>query len=430
MMEQVRTIGVVGLGYVGLPLAIALGKHFRVIGFDRNEYRIHELKKGQDRTREVSSGELSDSRVEFSADPAILEKVNFFIVSVPTPVDQSKRPDLEALLSASGTVGKYLKKKDIVVYESTVYPGVTEEECLPVLEKASGLRGGVDFFVGYSPERVNPGDKKNTLSNVIKIISAQTQEALEVLEAVYGCVVKAGLYKAPSIKVAEAAKVIENIQRDLNIALMNEIATICHRLDIDTGEVLQAARTKWNFLPFGPGLVGGHCIGVDPYYLTHKAEQLGYHPQVILSGRRINDGMGIYIVQQSIKKMIQNNHNVNGLKALVLGVTFKENVPDLRNSRVPEMVAELQSFGVDVDVHDPLANPEEARREYGLSLSSEWDKTRKYSLILMAVGHDSYKALEPSQLRAMATDGAVFVDVKHLFARNAFAGMGVHHWRI
>ena len=429
-MSKTRIIGVIGLGYVGLPLAVSLGHSFSVIGYDRDKKRIGELLEGHDRTHEISSDAFKSSKIQFTFKEEDLKGADFFIVSVPTPVDDSKQPDLSCLVSASETVGRHLKKGDIVVYESTVYPGVTEEVCLPILEKVSHLKGGVDFCVGYSPERINPGDKKNDISSVIKIISAQTEEALDVLEIVYGKVVKAGLYRASGIKIAEAAKVIENIQRDLNIALMNEIAMICHRLEIDTGEVLKAARTKWNFLPFYPGLVGGHCIGVDPYYLTHKAEQLGYHPQVILSGRRINDGMGLYIVQQSVKKMIQKNHNVNGLKALVLGVTFKENVPDIRNSRVPEMVAELQSFGVEVDVHDSLANPEEAYREYGIKVLKDLDPAKKYSLLLLAVSHEDYRKMGPREIRSMLTSNAVVVDIKHLFERNAFRDSDVTHWRI
>ncbi|MBI2067889.1 MAG: nucleotide sugar dehydrogenase [Deltaproteobacteria bacterium] len=429
-MAEKRKIGVIGLGYVGLPLAVAFGDCFPVVGYDRDRRRVNDLLEGRDRTNEITTEKLTQSKITFTSDPNDLATVNFFVVTVPTPIDDAKRPDLSCLVSASETVGARLKKGDIVVYESTVYPGVTEEECIPVLERTSGLKAGSDFFVGYSPERVNPGDKERTLTRVLKIISAQNEETLAVMNAVYGQVIKAGLYQAPSIKVAEAAKVIENIQRDLNIALMNEIAVICHRLGIDTAEVLRAAGTKWNFLSFSPGLVGGHCIGVDPYYLTHKAEILGYHPQVILSGRRINDSMGIYIVQQAVKKMIQNNHSVNGHRALVLGLTFKEDVPDLRNSRVPEMIKELQSFGLEVDVYDPLADPEEAFEHYGVRLEQNLDKKKGYALFLVAVAHKPFKGMKASVIKQMAASQAVVVDVKNLFSKEDFVGTGLNYWRI
>ena len=358
-----RKISVVGLGYVGLPVAVAFGKHGPVIGFDINENRLEELRAGQDRTNEVSATELGDTQIEFTSKPEVLAQADFHIVAVPTPIDDAHQPDLTPVVKASESVGTALKKGDIVVYESTVYPGVTEDICVPILERVSGLKCGPDFTVGYSPERINPGDKEHTFTKIKKVVSGQDAATLEIVADVYSSVVTAGVYKAASIKVAEAAKVIENTQRDLNIALMNELALIFDRMGIDTLDVLEAAGTKWNFLKFKPGLVGGHCIGVDPYYLTHKAEKLGYIPQVILAGRRINDSMGAFIAQQTIKQMIHAGHAIAGAVVTLLGLTFKENCPDLRNSRVIDIIRELEEFDVQVQVFDPVASSAEALHE-------------------------------------------------------------------
>jgi len=366
-MTHKRKISVVGLGYVGLPVAVEFGKAERVIGFDINPRRIAELQRGLDHTNEVAPADLKKADVLYTCDPADLKAADFHIVAVPTPVDEAKRPDLTPVIKASETVGRQLKKGDIVVYESTVYPGATEEDCVPVLERESGLKCGADFFVGYSPERINPGDKQHTFKTITKVVSGQTPEILEIVAEVYASVVTAGVHKAASIKVAEAAKVIENTQRDLNIALMNELALIFHKMGIDTRDVLAAAGTKWNFLPFEPGLVGGHCIGVDPYYLTHKAAIMGYMPQVILSGRRINDGMGEYIAAETVKAMIHDGKSVKGCVVTVLGLTFKENVPDLRNTRVIDIVHALRDYAVEVQVHDPMVDPDEAHEEYASS---------------------------------------------------------------
>jgi len=360
-----QTLAIIGLGYVGLPLAVEFGKHRPVVGFDIKPDRIAELRAGRDHTREVPPEELAEARyLTLTADSDHLRAATIFIVTVPTPIDAHKRPDLTPLLKASETVGRALKKGDIVIYESTVYPGATEEDCVPVLERISGLTYNVDFFCGYSPERINPGDKAHRLTTIRKVTSGSTPEIAEKVDALYASIITAGTYKAESIRVAEAAKVIENTQRDLNIALVNELAIIFNRMGIDTEAVLKAAGTKWNFLPFRPGLVGGHCIGVDPYYLTHKAEALGYHPQVILAGRRINDGMGAYVAGQMVKAMLKRRIHVDGARVLVLGLTFKENCPDLRNTRVVDVVGELRDFGCLVDVHDPWADAEEARHEY------------------------------------------------------------------
>jgi len=382
-------ICVVGLGYVGLPVAVALSHKYNVVGFDINEYRINQLKLGIDETNEVNTDTLSSVNIEFTTNPANISKCDFIIVAVPTPINDSKQPDLTPLIKASETVGRNLSKGSIVVYESTVYPGATEEVCLPILEKASGLQGGVDFFVGYSPERINPGDKEHTFTTIKKVVSGQTEEVLEIIADVYGSVIVAGVHKASSIKVAEAAKVIENTQRDLNIALMNELAIIFHKLGIDTQEVLKASGTKWNFLRFSPGLVGGHCIGVDPYYLTHKAESVGYYPQVILAGRRINDEMGKFIATSLIKEMIHQNISIQGSLITVLGLTFKENVPDLRNSKVIDVIKELEEFGVNVQVHDPLADSEQAYKEYGVRLK-ERQNLALSDAVIIAVPHKEY----------------------------------------
>lgn len=401
-------VGIIGLGYVGLPLAVEFGKVIETVGFDIDEKRIQELHKGYDRTREIATSELIESKkLTCSFDPADIKTVNYFIVTVPTPVDSFNQPDLRPLISASKTVGKALKKNDIVIYESTVYPGCTEEICVPILEEVSGLKFNVDFFCGYSPERINPGDKLHRVTTIKKITSGSTPEVAVKVDNLYKMIVTAGTHLASSIKVAEAAKVIENTQRDINIAFVNELALIFERLGIDTHEVLAAAGTKWNFLPFKPGLVGGHCIGVDPYYLTHKAEGLGYSPEVILSGRRINDNMGIYIASRVIKLMTQYEQPLKGGKILVLGLTFKENCPDIRNSKVVDVIRELTSYGTDVDVYDPHANAEEVLHEYKLPLITTLDKS--YNAIVLAVCHDEFKNLPWEKIRAK---NAVVYDVK------------------
>lgn len=401
-------IGIIGLGYVGLPLAAEFGKMVEVIGFDINTERIEELKKGYDRTREVETEELKGaSKLRFSSDKEDLKKVNYFIVTVPTPVDDSKKPDLRPLISASKTVGSVLKKGDIVIYESTVYPGCTEEVCVPILEQTSGLKFNQDFYCGYSPERINPGDKLHRVTTIKKVTSGSTPEIAEKVDNLYKTIIKAGTHKASSIKVAEAAKVIENSQRDVNIAFVNELALIFDRIGIDTHEVLEAAGTKWNFLPFKPGLVGGHCIGVDPYYLTHKAESLGYHSQVILAGRKINDNMGIYIANCVIKLMAREDIAINKANVLVLGVTFKENCPDIRNSRVVDVVTELRSYGTNVDIYDPHADASEVKHEYGLITIPTLDK--KYDGIVLAVGHNEFLDLDWDSIKHEKT---IIYDVK------------------
>jgi UDP-N-acetyl-D-galactosamine dehydrogenase len=412
-------IAVIGLGYVGLPVAMAFAAKTDTLGFDIDARKIDELRAGHDRTGQHGREELRGSRLRLSVDPAALRDRTFFIVTVPTPIDEHKRPDLRPLLSASDTVGRALSRGAVVVYESTVYPGVTQEVCAPVLERCSGLKAGMDFNLGYSPERINPGDREHTFSKIKKIVSGDSATTLERIAAVYGMVVEAGLYRAESIKVAEAAKVIENTQRDLNIAFMNELAVIFDRLGISTREVLRAAGTKWNFLPFSPGLVGGHCIGVDPYYLTAKAEQLGYHPQVILAGRRINDSMGAFIAQKTVKLLVQQGLPVKGARVGVLGLTFKENVPDLRNSRVPDIVAELRSFGIEVLVHEPMGDPVESLHEYGIKLSP-LDAFHNLDALVLAVCHREYLAAGAECLRARLKTCGVFVDVKSAFATSDF----------
>lgn len=387
-MNHHRKISVVGLGYVGLPVAVAFARSgLPVIGFDINEHRIAELRSGFDRTREVEPEDLCHRSLTLTADAETLHAADFHIITVPTPIDDANRPDLSAILSASRNVGSRLKRGDIVVYESTVYPGAVEEECVPALEQASGFAAGLDFTVGYSPERINPGDKKHRFETIRKVVAGQDEKTLRVIADVYGAVVQAGVHRAPSIKVAEAAKVLENTQRDINIALMNELSAICHRLDIDTGDVLAAARTKWNFLPFFPGLVGGHCIGVDPYYLTHRAERAGYHPEVILAGRRINDSVGSYIARECVRLLLRMGST--DMTVTMLGLTFKENVPDIRNSRVADIVRELTSFGVKVQVHDPLASPDEATSQYGIDLLDA-DALIPADAVILAVAHDAF----------------------------------------
>lgn len=401
-------ISIIGLGYVGLPLAVEFGKILSVIGFDINKERIEELQRGYDRTKEVEPEELKQaSRLQYSSDLSALKDVNYFIVTVPTPIDEFKKPDLRPLESASKTVGSVLKKGDIVIYESTVYPGCTEEICVPILERVSGLKFNVDFFCGYSPERINPGDKLHRVTTIKKVTSGSTPEIAEKVDQLYRKIITAGTHKASSLKVAEAAKVIENSQRDLNIAFVNELALIFDRVGIDTQEVLEAAGTKWNFLPFKPGLVGGHCIGVDPYYLTHKAESLGYHPEVILSGRRINDNMSLYIANTVIKLMAKNELPIHNANVLVLGITFKENCPDIRNSKVIDVVRELQSFGTTVDIFDPQADASEVMHEYNVSLVSGLNK--KYHAVVLAVSHKDFNTLDWS---SFTTEKTVVYDVK------------------
>lgn len=415
MTSDVKTIAVIGLGYVGLPLAVEFGESRPVIGFDINKCRINSLRAGRDTTQEVSADELTAAdHLTFTTDPADLAAASIYIVTVPTPIDAYKRPDLTPLIKASETLGEVLKRGDIVIYESTVYPGATEEDCVPVLECVSGLTFNTDFFVGYSPERINPGDKQHRLPDIRKVTSGSTSEVAEEVDQLYASIITAGTYKAESIRVAEAAKVIENTQRDLNIALVNELAIIFNKMGIDTEAVLKAAGTKWNFLPFRPGLVGGHCIGVDPYYLTHKAEAVGYHPQVILAGRRINDGMGAYVAGLLVKAMLKRRIQVNGARVLVLGLTFKENCPDMRNTRVVDILAELRDYGIHVDVHDPWVSPADALHEHGIILSDTPDRD-SYDCVVLAVAHDIYYAAGVASLRCYGRKNHVFFDLKSVF---------------
>mgnify|MGYP001544593738 CR=1 FL=1 len=414
--EQTR-VAVIGLGYVGLPLAVGFGHRLPTLGFDINKARIAELRAHRDHTLEVSPDELEATpQLRFSADPRDLAACNVFIVTVPTPIDDAKRPDLSPLEAASRTVGKAIARGGVVVFESTVYPGATEEVCVPIIERESGLEYNVDFYAGYSPERINPGDRQHRLETIMKVTSGSTPEAADFVDALYRTIITAGTHKASSIRVAEAAKVIENTQRDLNIALVNELALIFHRLGIDTSEVLAAAGTKWNFLPFRPGLVGGHCIGVDPYYLTHKAQQIGYHPEVILSGRRINDGMGQHVAQRVIKLMTQRRIHAVGANVLVLGLAFKENCPDLRNTRVVDVVREFESYHATVDVHDPWVDADEARHEYGLELVAELEPG-KYDAVILAVAHRQFVELGAERIRALGKPGCVLFDVKQALPR-------------
>ncbi|GAW65831.1 UDP-N-acetyl-D-galactosamine dehydrogenase [Geoanaerobacter pelophilus] len=414
---------------MGLPVAVAFGKIRTTIGFDINAARISELKSGFDRTGEVESADLVSADILFTDQTSELAKADFHIVAVPTPVDSANQPDLTPMLKASETVGKALKKGDVVVYESTVYPGVTEEECVPILERVSGLSCGSDFTVGYSPERINPGDKEHTFTKIKKVVSGQDAETLEIVASVYESVVTAGVHRASSIKVAEAAKVIENTQRDLNIALMNELALIFDRMGIDTNEVLAAAGSKWNFLKFSPGLVGGHCIGVDPYYLTHKAEKIGYIPQVILAGRRINDGMGKFIAQRTVKEMIHAGHSILGTRVTILGLTFKENCPDLRNSKVIDIIRELQDYGVSVQVCDPLADPVEALHEYGVRLVPLED-LQLAAAVVAAVAHKDFRLMSLDQVRSLMGKNPVLADVKGIFAPPDVKRAGMQLWRL
>lgn len=425
------SIAVVGLGYVGLPLAVEFGKKFETIGFDLSEAKIAHYKNYCDPTGEVSSENLrAATHLTVSTDPSSIAKADFIIVAVPTPVDDAHIPDFSPLVGSSTTVGKYMKQGATVIYESTVYPGATEDVCIPLLEKHSGMKWKQDFHVGYSPERVNPGDKERTITKIVKVVSGDDEPTLEKVAELYASVITAGVHRASSIKVAEAAKVIENTQRDLNIALMNELALIFDKIGIDTLDVLKAAGTKWNFLPFRPGLVGGHCIGVDPYYLTHKAEMLGYHPQVILAGRRINDGMAAYVAQQTVKGLIQGGGCVKGAKVIVLGLTFKENCPDLRNSKVADLVRELQDFGCDVSVHDPIAEPAEAEHEYGISLLP-WDSLPgEADALVAAVSHSEYLDAPLSDILGKLKKNGLFVDVKSAYDAVSVRAAGRELWRL
>ncbi|MCA3179401.1 MAG: nucleotide sugar dehydrogenase [Burkholderiaceae bacterium] len=424
------TVAVIGLGYVGLPLAVEFGRVFDTIGFDLDTQKVARIARRVDTTGEVSTEQLvAANRLRVTTDAGLLREADYVIVAVPTPVDDAHQPDFGPLVSASRSVGANLKRGAVVVYESTVYPGATEEVCVPELEKASGLKWKRDFYVGYSPERINPGDKEHTLTRIIKVVAGDSAQTLERVSLLYEAVVQAGVHRASSIMVAEAAKVIENTQRDLNIALMNELAIIFKRVGIDTAEVLKAAGTKWNFLPFRPGLVGGHCIGVDPYYLTRKAEQLGYHPQVILAGRRINDGMGKFVAEQVVKRLIQQAQPVTNQVAIVLGLTFKEDVPDLRNSKVVDIVRELRSFGMKVYVHDPIAESDHAEHEYGIALAP-WAELPPAVAIVAAVGHQAYREMSLDALTAKLARGGVFADVKSAYDRAALEKLGYSVWRL
>jgi len=415
MKLQSTKIGIIGLGYVGLPLALEFSKKFQVIGFDINSKRILDLKKGEDFTNEVERSDLKkDKKIVFSAESKMLKDCNFYIVTVPTPISKDKRPNLQPLISASNLVAQYIKKGDTVVFESTVYPGATEEECIPILEKISNLSLNTDFFVGYSPERINPGDKTHRLPNIKKVTSGSNQKSADFIDLVYKEIITAGTYKAESIKVAEAAKVIENTQRDLNIALMNELSIIFNLMNIDTEAVLKAAETKWNFLPFRPGLVGGHCIGVDPYYLTHKSESVGYNPEIILAGRRLNDGMASFVSSQLIKLLAQKNIKINGSKILILGLSFKEDCPDIRNTKVVEIIKDLQEYNCNVSVFDPWVNKDEAKKEYGINLLSNV-KTNQFDAILIAVAHNHFKKLGIKKIKMYGKSNHVVFDLKYLF---------------
>lgn len=425
-----KVIAVIGLGYVGLPIAVAFGRHYKTIGFDLSEAKIRAYAAGQDLSGEVAGHDIrAAALLEPTTDERRLAEADVLIVAVPTPVDAAHKPDFMPLIEASQAIGRHMKKGAIIVYESTVYPGATEEICIPELEHVSGMQWKKDFFVAYSPERINPGDKKHTLRNTVKIVAGDCEQTLEDVAALYAEVVEAGLCKVSSIKAAEAAKVIENTQRDLNISLMNELALICGRLGIDTQEVLEAAGTKWNFLNFRPGLVGGHCIGVDPYYLTHKAEMLGYHPQVILAGRRINDGMAKYVAEQTVKQMIQAGSHIKGAHVNVLGLTFKENCSDIRNSKVADLVYELESFGLNVHVHDPVADSDDARHEYAIGLKS-WEDLPKAEALVLAVAHHDFVQRPLSDYAHKLQAGGCFIDIKSQFERQAVAALGYRVWRL
>ena len=430
MLKEMPTLGVVGLGYVGLPLAVEFGKKYRTVGYDLSEAKIEAYREYRDPTGEVCEKDLkAATRLEFTTDAERLSEADYIIVAVPTPVDEAHIPDFSPLVGASIAVGRYMKRGVTVVYESTVYPGATEEVCIPILERESGLKWKQDFHAGYSPERVNPGDKERTITKIVKVVSGDDATTTAALGDLYGSIITAGVHRASSIKVAEAAKVIENTQRDLNIALMNELAIIFDKLGIDTFEVLQAAGTKWNFLPFRPGLVGGHCIGVDPYYLTHKAEMLGYHPQVILAGRRINDGMAAYVAQHTVKQMIDAGSCIKGAKVVVLGLTFKEDCPDIRNSKVADLIRELKDYGCDVSVHDPIADSADASHEYGVDLVA-WDDLGSADAIVAAVVHRQYLEMPLAGLLEKLKPGGVFVDVKSAYDVSALRKAGCSVWRL
>ncbi|NQY63327.1 MAG: Vi polysaccharide biosynthesis UDP-N-acetylglucosamine C-6 dehydrogenase TviB [Alteromonadaceae bacterium] len=415
-LEKVN-IGIIGLGYVGLPLAVEFGKKFKTMGFDINQARIEQLRDGIDTTLECSSDELKESsNLSYSASSEDLRGCNVYIVTVPTPIDAHKQPDLTPLIKASEMLGKVIAKGDIIIYESTVYPGATEDVCIPELARISGLTFNQDFYAGYSPERINPGDKKHRVTNILKVTSGSTPEIAEIVDQLYKSIIIAGTYKASSIKVAEAAKVIENTQRDVNIALINELSIIFNKLNIDTLEVLEAAGTKWNFLPFRPGLVGGHCIGVDPYYLTHKAQSVGYHPEMILAGRKLNDGMGAYVVSQLVKQMLKKRIQVDGANVLIMGLTFKENCPDLRNTKVVDIAKELKEYNINADITDPWCSGEAAEREYGLTLSKVPEQG-KYDAIILAVAHDEFKALGAKNIRKLGKENHVLYDLKYLLPK-------------
>lgn len=437
-MEKLETVAIVGLGYVGLPLAVAFGRSRRTIGLDLNETKLNHYREGCDPSGEVEPQQLADARfLEFTSDASMLREAQIIIVVVPTPIDAARRPDLSPLEGACRSVGAHLQIGATVIFESTVYPGCTEEVCVPLLERASGMAWagrdpaniGAGFFVGYSPERINPGDKEHRLETITKVVSGDTPTTLEKVASLYGSVVKAGIHRAASIKVAEAAKVIENTQRDLNIALMNELALIFNRMNIDTLDVLEAAGTKWNFLPFRPGLVGGHCIGVDPYYLTYKAEAEGHHPQVILAGRQTNDTMGKFVAEQTVKRLVQHGHRVHGAKVVVLGLTFKENCPDLRNSKVVDIIDELREYRCDVVVHDPLADPAEARHEYGIGLSN-WQDLGSAQAVILAVPHAYYLKKSIAEFGELMVDGATLIDIKSVLNRADLSAANINFWRL
>ncbi len=433
MISKDTIVAVIGLGYVGLPLAVEFGKKYKTIGFDLSKAKIDAYRQLRDPTGQLSSLELQAAMrpegLEVTTDPSRLARADYLIIAVPTPVDEARIPDLSTLIRASISVGRWMKAGATVIYESTVYPGATEEVCIPILERESSLKWRQDFCVGYSPERVNPGDKERTITKIVKVVSGDSEATLKFIADLYGSIITAGVHRASSIKIAEAAKVIENIQRDLNIALMNELAIIFEKLGIDTADVLTAASTKWNFLPFRPGLVGGHCIGVDPYYLTHKAETLGYHPQVILAGRRINDGMAAYIAQQTIKQMIDIGCSIKGAKVIMLGLTFKENCPDLRNSKVASLVGELKDFGCEVSVHDPIADPVEALHEYGIGLTN-WEKLPQVDAVVASVSHQYYFDMPINDLLAKLKPGGIFVDVKSCYPNQLITELGFRVWRL
>ena len=425
-----KKIAVVGLGYVGLPIAVAFGKKFATMGFDLDRQKIENYRKGVDPTGELNAREFSDAKhLEFFAEPESIKLADFVIITVPTPIDEARRPDLTPLQKASATVGRHMKKGCIVVYESTVYPGLTEEVCIPLLEENSGMKWKMDFHVGYSPERINPGDKEHRLETIVKVVAGDDEETLDAVANLYSSIVKAGVHRVSSIKVAEAAKVIENTQRDLNIALMNELAMIFKRMDIDSLEVLKAAGTKWNFLPFRPGLVGGHCIGVDPYYLTFKAEKLGFHPDIILAGRRTNDGMAKFIVEETLKHLVKTGNPVKNMRIAVLGLSFKENCKDLRNSKVVDIISEFQSYGINVLVHDPVVDPKEAKKECGRELSP-WESLSSLDVLILAVSHEKFLRLSQEEFEKKMKPKGLFVDVKSVLDANALQKKGFHVWRL